>query len=135
MAERGEIRDRTIAKQVRDYRGLRWGNVTPTDIDGFVEFRGEMFLFFELKHGDNDMPCGQKIAFERLVDVVSVSKPAILIVGKHENEAQTDIKAHECEVVKYRSNNQWHYPTRKVTMKALADRFISDHQKGTMVGK
>ena len=34
--DRGKIRNRECAGQLKDFSGLRFGKITPTDIDGFV---------------------------------------------------------------------------------------------------
>ena len=48
MFERGVIHNRERGAQIRDYSGLRFGNITPTDIDGFMDFGGRVFVVFEL---------------------------------------------------------------------------------------
>ena len=47
MAERGVIRNRQFAQQLRDFSGLRFGKITPTDIDGFMDFGDRLFVVLE----------------------------------------------------------------------------------------
>lgn len=57
--QRGIIRHRRRRLQVNDFSVLRYGRITPTDIDGFLDFGGRAFVFIELKHGDVPaMPLG-----------------------------------------------------------------------------
>ena len=38
---RGATTYKERAKQGRDFTGLRYGNITPTDIDGLIEYHGK----------------------------------------------------------------------------------------------
>ena len=39
-----------------DFTGLRWGKITPTDIDGFVEIRDKAYVFIEVKYSNTFAP-------------------------------------------------------------------------------
>ena len=41
--ERGKIENQDYAKQLFNFQGLRWDKITPTDIDGSLDFNGELF--------------------------------------------------------------------------------------------
>lgn len=124
IIERGKIRNREQAKQLRDFSKLRWGNITPTDIDGYFEMDNQIFVFIEIKYGSREMLRGQALALERLVDVVGQTKDAILIIGMHSYKPETDIDAGSCMVKKYRTGNKWRIPFRKITVREIADIFI-----------
>ena len=49
MDKRGKIGNRRRALQIRDFTGLRWGNITPTDIDALIDFGDKVFVFIEVK--------------------------------------------------------------------------------------
>lgn len=66
-SERGKIRNREHVP-VKDFSGLRYGKITPTDIDGFVEFKDKIFILLELKFGDSVLKYGQRTALERGCD-------------------------------------------------------------------
>ena len=66
MTEPGIFRNREYAKQLKSFSGLRFGKITPTDIDGFLDFGNNVYVFIETKHGDAPLPYGQKLALERL---------------------------------------------------------------------
>lgn len=68
MVERGVIRNREYAKQLKDFSGLRYGKITPTDIDGFLDFGDQLFVVVEGKHAGSAIQTGQRLALERLVD-------------------------------------------------------------------
>ena len=48
MPERGVITNRARARQIRDFSGLQIGTITPTDLDGLIEFHDECFIFCEI---------------------------------------------------------------------------------------
>jgi hypothetical protein len=92
--ERGKIRNRDAGKQIIDYSGLRYNNITPTDIDGLIEYKGKAFIFYEFKFNNAPMPLGQRIALTRLVDAIQKGgTPAMLILCSHNNPASEDIDA------------------------------------------
>jgi len=124
IIERGKIRNREYAKQLRDFSKLRWGNITPTDIDGYFEMDNQIFVFIEIKYGSREMLRGQALALERLVDVVGETKDAILIIGMHGYEPAADIDAGSCIVKKYRTRNKWRIPFKEITVREIADIFI-----------
>lgn len=104
---RGKIKNREQSSQIRDYSGLRWGTITPTDIDGFFEINNELFVFIEIKFEGRPMPFGQKLGLERLVDALQKDKKAILIVARHDSPPEADIDAASREVVSYRFQGRW----------------------------
>jgi len=122
--DRGIIRNREQAQQIRDFSGLRWGTITPTDIDGFFEINKELFVFIEIKFEGREMPYGQRLGLERVVDLLQKEKHAILIIAKHNEKIGVDIDAANCEVVRYRFREQWVIPKNPVRLKEFCDWFI-----------
>jgi hypothetical protein len=49
MQDRGVIRDVKYASEWRDYSGLCYGTITPTDLDGLIDFRNRLFILIEIK--------------------------------------------------------------------------------------
>lgn len=106
--ERGKIRNRDAGKQIIDYSGLRFNRITPTDIDGLIEYKGKAFIFYEFKYGDAPMPRGQMIALTRMVDAIQMGgTPAILILGSHSNQAAEDIDAANAKARAIYWNGAW----------------------------
>ena len=79
--KRGAVHTRGRALQERDFTGLRFGNITPTDIDGLIEYHNERYVIIEAKFGNNNMDFGQELALTRLCD--DLGKPSILVIAKH----------------------------------------------------
>lgn len=65
---RGRYEHRARAKQLLLFDGLRWGNITPTDLDTFIDFGGRAFVLVELKLAGTELKRGQELAIERAVD-------------------------------------------------------------------
>ncbi len=119
---RGVIRNREYATQIRDFSNMKFGNITPTDIDMFIEYKNSCFVFVETKFKNATMPFGQKLAFERLADACNKVKPTLFIVASH--SAPGDIDFANCTVTQYRSNTLWHTPSSTMTVKNLINYYL-----------
>ena len=123
------MHNEVLATQRRDYSGLRFKNITPTDVDGFMEIQGRVFIFFELKHEsmlpvDHSVFDGQRVAMERLVD--TLPKPALFAYVGHNCRECDMIVADGCVVCEYRSNAHW-YNGRGLTLRQLIEHFLCKH--------
>jgi len=114
MPERGVIHNRPAAEQIRDYSGLRWGTITPTDIDGFLDFRGRLFVLIELKYIGADMGAGQRLAYERLCKAIT-RVPVYCLVCQHDNGLDEDIKTATSILVEYWASGKWRKPKTYLT--------------------
>lgn len=121
---RGLIRNREYAQQIRDFSGLRYGSITPTDIDGFLEFGARLFVLFEGKHGRAPMPRGQRLAFERVVDALHAppDRHAVGFVVSHDTTGDIDY-AH-LPVVRVRFGGQWLERSGALTLRQSVDAFL-----------
>lgn len=128
--ERGRIRNREYAKQLKDFSGLRWEKITPTDIDGFADFGNRAFVFIECKHGSCDLPYGQKLALQRVCDACEKGGVAsIVIVANHDDSCETDIDVASQPVTLIRIRQQWRKPKSKQTVKEAIDGFLGWAEK------
>jgi len=133
MAERGKIRNRERAKQLNDFHGLCYGKITPMDIDGFIDFGNQLFVFFEGKCGTAQMEYGQSLAFERLVDAgeCTTCKPPRRSVGfivRHDIEdPNIDVDYAQTFVTRYRVGGHWFIPKRPITLRAAIDVFHREY--------
>lgn len=81
---RGYIQAQERARQVVEFKGLRYENITPTDVDGFFEWHNKVFVFYEYKLAGARMARGQMVAMERLVDGLdAANKTAVLFLCEH----------------------------------------------------
>lgn len=124
---RGAIQFRERKKQIVDFSGLRFGNITPTDCDGLIEYRDKAYILFELKHRGADVPHGQLVALVRAVDDWRrAGKKAMFIIAEHEaDNPADDIDAASCTVRTY-YNGAWYKPAKPTSLKSLVTLIISN---------
>lgn len=130
MTERGKIRNKDFKRQIFDMSGLQFGKITPTDIDGFMDFGNKLFVFFESKHGSSKMSYGQRLALERLVDACHSppQRTAVCFVLSHDGKSE-EIYVSELRIVQYRHNGKWQDPIDKEAkmidgVKFFYDKFV-----------
>lgn len=113
------------ARQIIDFSGLRYGNITPTDIDGCIEYQDKGVAFIEIKHRDATMSKGQELALTRLVDNNSTAgKRAVLFVCEHDvDNCEMDITASRTIVRDIYCNTKW-VDGEGRTLKECMDIFI-----------
>ena len=122
---RGEIENKNRARQLRDFTGLRFGNITPTDIDGFVEFWDKLFVWIEAKVTGTELHYGQRLALERQCDAVAqTGRMAVVLVIDHDTPPEDDIDFATCPVRAYRYNKAWGEPREPITCKAAIDKLL-----------
>lgn len=110
MFERGKIRNKANAQQIMDFSGLRFGNITPTDIDAFIEYKNKAMVLIESKYGESKLKGGQRLAFERLIDVIAKDRHAIGFVCSHTPElvdTEGGVDLSRAVVTEYRHKNKW----------------------------
>ncbi len=122
---RGATTYKARAKQGRDFTGLKYGNITPTDIDGLIEYQNKCYVFIEAKMTGTEMPAGQRIALERLCDDLQKIKPTLLILMTHDTPIDREIDFAKSSVEKYRYKGNWIFPQRVSTVRQLIDAFFS----------
>lgn len=123
---RGIIQHRQRAAQIIDFSGIRYQKITPTDIDGMIEYHNDAFVFYEFKYGDAEVPAGQRLALERLVkDIRKGGKMAIAMICRH-NQGDTckDVIARDAIVSQYYCGAYWTTLRERITCKELTDQFL-----------
>ena len=124
--ERGKIEYKNRGKQLVDYSGLRYGNKTPTDVDGYLDFGGKCAVVLEFKLKGKDVPVGQRIALETFADGVCFF-PVLVIVADHSvYDSKEEIKADSCIVREY-YDGVWHPSERTITVRQFVDQFVREH--------
>ena len=125
--KRGEIHSRERAKQLRDFSSLLYGKITPTDIDGLIEYHNKGYILIEIKLQGIPLSFGQQLALERITDDLTRSgKPTICIVADHDvSDPTEDIDVAKAIVRKYRVDSEWKMFQNLHTTKQAIDSFIS----------
>lgn len=106
---RGKIQNRERARQIIDFSGIRYGNITPTDMDGFFEYHNQAFAFYEFKLIGGEFPRGQRVALQRMVDAITdAQKEAVIFLCRHSAfEPREDISAQDAVVEEIYYRGQW----------------------------
>lgn len=112
MSERGVIQNRSFKNQVADMSGLRWGNITPTDIDAFIDFGDKLFVLVEGKFGGATVQYGQLLAIQRLCDACHnpPRRFSFAIIADHKSTDGQDIDFANMIVRTVRFNGKWTAP-------------------------
>jgi len=119
--------DRDKASQLISFKNLQWDKISATDIDFCIELKNKLFIFGECKHGNSELPVGQKLALTRIVDVIGETKIAILLVFTHDTPTTEDIDAGNCFVRDYYFNKQWYKEIHNRTVKQICDGLIEKY--------
>ncbi len=105
-----QIKNREYLARIKNFSGLRFGSISPTDLDGFLDFGNRLFIFIETKFADSELRGGQKLALERLCDACQTEhRTSILIVTNYQHEGEIDIA--ETIVQQYRLRGRWYEST------------------------
>ena len=123
--ERGVIHHRERAQQIVDFSGLCFGTITPTDIDGLIEYRNRCFLFVEFKHVSKpEIDDGQRLALERMAR--GLRKPTFVLHAVHNVPSHVDIDAAGALVHRLYLNwkPEWRPPDRLITVREAAEWFF-----------
>lgn len=104
----------------------------PTDIDGLIEYKDSEYILFEVKYGSAEVPVGQKLAIQRMVDdFTKVGKQAVAFVCEHtvRNHDKPVVMAW-CKVreIYYGGEKQWRAPDSEITVREAIDSFLK-HSK------
>lgn len=125
---RSRINNPKRAKQLIDFKGLEVdGYIYPTDIDGLIEYKDSEYILFEIKHGSAEVPFGQRLALQRMVDdFTKIGKQAVAFVCEH-NVHDTDkiVVAAWCKVreIYYGNEKEWRKPYGEITVREAVDMF------------
>lgn len=125
------IRNSKQVKQSIDFYGIGNDKIHPTDIDAVLEFNNEALILFEVKKINNDLPTGQRLVLERLVNSWHTEKSIALIVKHNFRNDDKDIPLAECWVCGYYFNKKWYScnePLKKQLNKILKKWNISKMQ-------
>lgn len=134
MHERGAIRNRQLAMQIRDFTGLRFGKITPTDIDAFLEFGDRLFVLIEGKRDGAPVAYGQMLALARLADACHCPprRYATAIVVDHTTSSE-DIDYATATVRTWRWGGEWRQPLQRgIKLRAAIDRLLAMSQRANL---
>ena len=87
-------------KQLINYTGVQNKNIHPSDIDAVLEFDSKYLLLFELKKVGVQVPLGQRLMLERIIDAWEDSgKVGSIVYCEHNFPVEQQIMLKDCTVV------------------------------------
>lgn len=133
MNERGVYQNANRGRQLLRFDGMQYGNITPTDIDGVIEYRNRLWLMFEAKLEGKEVPQGQRLALERFIQNVRIAhKHGIAMIVEHNvRDARQDIYLRNCKVKELitTENQIWRPPKYEITVKNITDMYIKYYER------
>jgi hypothetical protein len=124
---RGKIQNRDQATRVNDFRNLKFGDITPTDIDGFIDFGNKHFIFLETKYKKSKLIGGQRLALERLCDATTIAGiESLVIIASHDGIGDIDVGT--CKVTEYRYKFRWVHVFSGILVKEAVIKFRNKHK-------
>ena len=100
----------------------------PTDIDGFIEYDGRLFVNFEGKYKGTPMKFGQRLSFEHLIQSHKrAGDTAFFILYEHETPCDQDVIVKDCLVTKIYDTRElkWNVPTKPITVQECINSIIN----------
>lgn len=125
---RGTIQCKKRMHQVVRFEGIRFGSITPTDIDLSLDYQKKVFVFCEFKLKGTEIQDGQRMHLEALVD--GLGYDAIAFICEHEvDDVSQDVIAAEAKVISYYYYGEWHKAENNRTVKWCIEWFINAKTK------
>lgn len=123
---RGVIRNLQRAMQHVDYSGLRWNSITPTNIDGLLDFSGRLFVFLEFKGQGAPLPLGQRIALRNIHRAITKGGAVcvVLLAEHYAADPAVAIQASTAVVIEILDGANWRQPLRLVTVREAVDTYL-----------
>lgn len=130
-ATRGTFQDVESAKQLVSFDGMKfmgkqgYKNVTPTDIDGFIQLDNEnTFIFFELKYSGG-MPKGQEQAYEKLCDAIEKGGASCAVFLAEHDVKEDTIIAKDAMLTSVYFGGSWKHEKRGRTLGSSINSYLN----------
>jgi len=122
---RGQIKYPERAAQLRNFSGLNYGKITPTDVDALLEFSDRLFVLMEFKCSGVLFERGQRLCFERLVNALAYTRrKSVVVLAEHDTPIGEQIDCSKAIVTEFFEGGQWHKRKndgRQVTVREFID--------------
>ena len=126
--KRGSYNHVSMGKQLLCFDGLAYGNVTPMDIDGLIEWHDQKRVLIEIKRKGVYVLTGERLALERMVnDFQEAGKESLAIIADHTVfDTKKDVMVEDCLVreIYHSRERRWRPPKKMMTVRALLDSFL-----------
>lgn len=126
--KRGSYNHVNMGKQLLRFDNIAYGNVTPMDIDGLIEWHDKKRVLLEIKRKGVYVLGGERLALERMVnDFQTAGKESLAIIADHTVfNTNEDVKVEDCIVreIYHSKEKKWRAPKRMMTVRTILDSFL-----------
>ena len=122
----GKVLNRERHSQCLDFSGIARGKMTPTDLDGVIDYHGRAWILMEIKYNSEPIPDGQRICFNRLTSTLNKEAPALFIIADHYTEdPREDVDVSRALVREWSTGGRWIKQCEPLSVGTLIDRFLT----------
>ena len=133
MNARGVYQNPNRGRQLLRFDGMQYGTITPTDMDGIIEYHDTLWVLYEAKIAGKDVPQGQRILLERFIrNTKKAGKYGIAVIAEHTiQDTGMDIYFGDCKVRELitTDNQTWRPPKFDVSVKQITDLYINYYKR------
>jgi hypothetical protein len=114
---------------------LRFGKITPTDIDGALDFNGHIFIFLEAKFEGAELPDGQRLHLRnQCLSHVRGGAIAVALVLSHRTPPDDQIDFAHCVVSEVFADAKWRRPKEQLSCRMAIERLLAKHGAQYLTG-
>lgn len=107
------------------FDGMQFGKLTPMDGDAILDIKGKATMFFEVKSHNGQMPLGQRLTYQHIVDNMREDRMAVIVLCDSKPfKGNEPMYLSECRVRQVYYGRQWHTPEEPVTAKEFTEQYI-----------
>ena len=126
--KRGSYNHINMGKQLLRFDGISFGNVTPMDIDGLIEWHDQKRVLLEIKRKGVCVLGGERLALERMVnDFQTAGKESLAVIADHTVfNTNEDVNVEDCIVreIYHSKEKKWRPPKKMMTVRTILDSFL-----------
>ena len=126
LLDKSVITSKVHIAHIVNFQNFQIGNtkIVPTDIDGFIEYKGKCYIYIEAKYNGHNLSKAQRDAFTKVC--ADHKSPTMYMIVKHSYPDEIDLA--NSIVVEYIMNcmikGKWLKPRGEYTANGLANEFI-----------
>ena len=121
------------AKQLLLFEDVSKDGIGMTDIDGLIEYKNRALILFEIKCQDKEVPLGQRLVLERMVNnAADTGKTAVAIVAEHNVlDPESPVFVRNCRVreIYWGHEKRWRKPRTELTAGQATDMVIDRERR------
>jgi len=129
MSKKGEWDNTRKDNYVVNFKGRRYKNCTPTDLDWVFEIKNKVLIFAEVKRNEKSkgLNIGQKILAENLCDYIKPDTIPVYFLYVKGSVLNGEIEIENSKVISYYSNINYKWEDRDVLFKDAINLILNKH--------